>query len=99
MTASTRARACGCLGRASPAKLMPPGQKPGSLPQRDLHELYLAVYHELSERLTAITNYLASALQRSEIESVPAAMPPGQPEILEKASAHISRAHEVIKRF
>jgi C4-dicarboxylate-specific signal transduction histidine kinase len=99
MTDSTRTRAGACHGRASPAKPMPPGQKPGFLAQRDLREPYLAVYHELSERLTAITNYLASALQRSEIESGPEPMPPGQPEILEKASAQVSRAHEVTKRF
>ena len=70
---------------------MPPEEKPVSLPQTDLREPYLAVYHELSERLTAITNYLASALQRSEIDSVPAAMPLGQPENLEKASARSAR--------
>jgi signal transduction histidine kinase len=99
MTASAGTRGGACRGRASPAKLMPPGQKPGFLAQRDLGEPYLAVFHELRERLTAITNYLASALQRSEIESIPAAMPLGQPEILEKASAQVSRADEVIKRF
>jgi len=81
MMASTRTRAGGCHGHASPAKPMPPGQKPGFLAQRDLREPYLAVFHELRERLTAVTKYLASALQRSEIESIPAVMPLGQPEI------------------
>src|SRR5271155_1424398 len=99
MTASTRTPAEACRTRASPAKPTPPVQRPGSLPQRDLYEGHPAVCHELSERLTAITNYLASALRLSEIESVPAAMPPGQPGILEKASAEVSRADETIKRF
>lgn len=99
MTASTSTRAEPGRARAGLTKPAPPGQKPGSLPQRDLCEAYLALCHELSEPLTAISNYLACALRLSEIESIPAAMPPGQPEILEKASAEVSRAEEKIKRF
>lgn len=99
MTGSTSTRAEPGRARASPAKPTPPAQRPGSLPQRGLYEGYLAVCHELSERLTAITNYLAAALRLSEIESGHAAMPPGQPKILEKASAQISQAEEAIKRF
>src|SRR5271155_806902 len=99
MTASTRTPAEACRTRASPAKPTPPVQRPGSLPQRDLYEGHPAVCHELSERLTAITNYLAAALRLSEIEPVPAAMPLRLTEILERALGQVSRANEEIKRF
>jgi hypothetical protein len=99
MTAPTRTPAEPSRVRASPAKPTPPAQRTGSLPQRDLYEAHAAVCHELSERLTAITNYLAAALRLSEIESVPAAMPPRLTEILEKALGQVSRANEEMKRF
>ena len=95
MTASTRTPTEPCGARASPTKPTPPAQRP----QRDLYEAHLAVCHEFSERLTAITNYLAAALRLSEIEPVPAAMPPRLTEILEKALGQVSRANEEMKRF
>jgi len=92
-------RAKPCRARASLAKPTPLGQKPGSLPQRDLYEAHRDVCKELSERLTAVTNYLAAALRLPEIAPVPAAMPPRLTEILEKALGQVSRANEEIKRF
>ena len=91
MTASTRSRAGVCHGRASPAIPMLPGQKPGSLPQRDQRETYLAPLHEFSGRLTATTNYLAAGLRLSKIESAPAVMLRRHTEILEKAANGRSR--------
>jgi hypothetical protein len=55
--------------------------------------------YELSERLTATTNYLAAGLRLSEIEAAPAAVAPIHAEILEKAFGQVSRANEVIRRF
>ena len=78
---------------------MPPGRKPGALPQRDVREPYLAVYHELSERLTATTNYLAAGLRLSKIEAAPTVMLRRHTEILEKAFGQVLRANEVIRRF
>ena len=98
MTASAGTRGELCRGRASPAKTTPSGQKPGSLPQRELCETYLAALHELSEPLTATTNYLAAGLRLSEIKSAPAVMPLELIEILEKAFGQVSRANEVIRR-
>jgi hypothetical protein len=95
MTASTRTPAEPRRARASPAKPTPPAQRP----PRDLYEVHLAVCHELSERLTAITNYLAAALRLSETQSVSRAMPLRHTEILEKALGQVSRASEEIKRF
>lgn len=95
MTASTRTPTELCRARASPAKPTPPAQRP----QRDLYEAQLAVCHELSERLTAITNYLAAAVRLSEIESLPAAVPLRHGEILEKALGQVNQANEEIKRF
>jgi hypothetical protein len=95
MTASTRTPAEPRRARASPAKPTPPAQRP----PRDLYEVHLAVCHELSERLTAITNYLAAAVRLSETQSVSRAMPLRHTEILEKALGQVSRASEEIKRF
>jgi hypothetical protein len=89
MTASTRTPTELCRARASPAKPTPPAQRP----QRDLYEAQLAVCHELSERLTAITNYLAAAVRLSEIESLPAAVPLRHGEILEKALGQVNQAN------
>jgi hypothetical protein len=95
MTASTRAPTEPCRARVSPAKPTPPAQRP----QSASYEAHPAVCHELSERLTAITNYLAAALRLSEIEPVSAAMPPRHTEILEKALGQVNRANEEMKRF
>jgi hypothetical protein len=99
VTASTRTPTEPCGARAGPAKPTPPAQSPGSLPHRDLYEAHIAVCHELSERLTAITNYLAAALRLSEIEPVSAATPLRLTEILKRALGQVSRANEEIKRF
>jgi hypothetical protein len=99
MTASAGTRGELCRGRASPAKTTLSGQKPGSLPQRELCEAHLAALHELSERLTATTNYLAAGLRLSEMESALAVRPLRHTEILEKAFGQVSRANEVIRRF
>ena len=99
MTPSTGTRAKPRRARASPAKPTPPAQRPCSQPQRDSYEAHPAVCHELSERLTAITNYLAAALRLSEIAPIPAAIPPRLTEILEKALGQVNRANEAIKRF
>ena len=95
MTGSTRTPTELCRAGASPMKPTPPAQRL----QRDLYEAHLAVCHELSERLTAITNYLAAALRLSEIESLPAAVPLRHDEILEKALSQVNQANEEIKRF
>jgi hypothetical protein len=95
MTASTRAPTEPCRARVTPARLTPPAQRP----QRDFYEAHLAVCHELSERLTAITNYLAAALRLSEIESLPAAVPLRHREILEKALRQVHQANEEMRRF
>jgi hypothetical protein len=95
MTGSTRTPTEPCRAGASPMKPTPPAQRL----QRDLYEAHQAVCHELSERLTAITNYLAAALRLSEIESPPAAVSLRHSEILEKALGQVSRASEEIKRF
>jgi len=97
MTVSIRTPTEPCGIRASPTKSTPPAQRPGSLPQG--YEAHRAVCHELSERLTAITNYIAAALRLSEIEPVSKAMPLRVTEILEKALGQVSRANEEIKRF
>jgi len=95
MTASIRTPTESRRARASPTKPTPPARRP----QRDFYEAHPAVCHELSERLTAITNYLAAALRLSEIESVSAATPLCLTEILEKALVQINQANEEIKRF
>jgi signal transduction histidine kinase len=83
----------------SAAKSPPPENRRGSLLQRDAREVSRAALHELSERLTATTNYIASALRLSEIASVPAAMPANGTQILETALDQISLADETINRF
>jgi hypothetical protein len=77
----------------------PISPQPGFLPRRDWYEAYLAACHELSERLTAISNYLASALWVSEVKSAVAAMQLDHTDILEKALSQAIRADETIKRF
>jgi hypothetical protein len=95
MTAAPRAPTEPCRARATPARPAPLTRTP----QRDLYEAHLAVCHELSERLTAITNYLAAALRLSKIELRPAAVPLRHDEILEKALGQVDQANEEIKRF
>ena len=86
--------------RGTPRKPMPPPEdKLASPPQRDLCEASLAALHELSERLTAATNYLAAALRLCETESVTAAMQPRYTEILERALGQISQANEELRRL
>jgi hypothetical protein len=75
------------------------GQKPGFLRETDLHDAHLASCHELSERLTATTNYLAAALRLCETQSLTAAMQRRQIEILEKALGQIERANEEVRQL
>ena len=99
MTAPAGRRAEPCGARIGPAKPTPPGQKPGFLRARDLHEAYLAACHRLSERLTATTNYLAAALRLCETGSVSVAMKPRHTEILEKALGQINQANEEARQL
>lgn len=56
-------------------------------PGSDLSAASLAAAHELAERLTAISNYLAAALRLSDIEPPSLPVRSDQKEILEKAAA------------
>ena len=67
-------------------KLTSAGQGPGFLRETDSHELYLAACHKLSERLTALTNYLTAALSLYETEPVAGATLPGYTEMLKRRS-------------
>jgi hypothetical protein len=58
-----------------------------------------AAMHELSERLTAITNYLASSLRLSEIGAAGAGLSPRHTEILGKALGQANQAAEAIYKF
>jgi hypothetical protein len=53
--------------------------------------------HELTERLTAITNYLAAALRLSQTDATAAGISLHHTEILEKAFGQVSQADEAIK--
>jgi hypothetical protein len=64
-----------------------------------MREAPLAALHELTERLTAITNYLEAALRRFETDTAAAAMPLLLKEILDKAFGQVSQADETIKRL
>lgn len=75
------------------------GQTPGFLHETGSEEAYLAACHELSERLTATTNYLAAALRLCETESVTAAMQRRCTEILEKALGQIDQANEELRQL
>jgi hypothetical protein len=74
---------------------------PGSVGQHDaplepgLHDENLAGAHELAERLTALSNYLAAALRLCDI----GAPSPNQKTILEKASAQAELAIALIRPF
>jgi len=81
------------------AKLSEIGRPTSSPPARDVREASLAALHGLTERLTAITNYLEAALRRFETDAAAAAMPLRLKEILEKASGQVSQADETIKRL
>jgi hypothetical protein len=85
-----------------PAAAREPGSRgdaPGDPPEGDRREAYLAAIHELAERLTAITNYLASSLRLSQIGGPGAAMSLRHSEVLEKALDQANRADEVIHRL
>jgi hypothetical protein len=53
--------------------------------------------HELTERLTAITNYLAAALRLSQADATAAGISLRHTEILEKAFGQVRQADEAIK--
>jgi hypothetical protein len=55
--------------------------------------------HELTERLTAITNYLEAALRLSQTDAMAAGVSPRHNEILEKAFGQVSQADEAIKQL
>jgi hypothetical protein len=63
----------------------------------DRREAHLAAIHELSERLTAITNYLASGLRLAEIAAEGAPMTPRHSEVFEKALDQANRADEAVR--
>jgi hypothetical protein len=64
-----------------------------------LYEANSAVCHELSERLTAIGNYLAAALRLCETQSVSEATTLRHTKILEKALGQVSLGSEEINQF
>jgi phosphoglycerate-specific signal transduction histidine kinase len=64
-----------------------------------LREATLAALHELTERLTAITNYLAAALRLSQSDATAAGISLRHAEILEKAFDQVAQADEAIKRL
>jgi hypothetical protein len=71
-----------------PAGAQEPGSRgvePGGPSEADRRETYLAAVQELSERLTAITNYLASGLRLAEIGEAGTVMSPRHREVIEKA--------------
>jgi hypothetical protein len=98
MTASADRGAEPCGARVGPANPTP-GQNPGFLCGRDLHEAYLAACHKLSERLTATTNYLAAAFRLCETGSVSAATRRRHTEILEKALVQLNQANEEVRQL
>jgi hypothetical protein len=64
-----------------------------------LREASLVALHELAERLTAITNYLAAALCLSQTDPTAAGISLRHTEILEKAFGQVSQADEAIKQL
>jgi hypothetical protein len=66
---------------------------------KDLREATLATLHQLSERLTAITNYLEAALRLSRTAAPAAGVSSNHGEILQKTVAQVSQADEAIKRL
>jgi hypothetical protein len=65
----------------------------------DLREATLAALHELTERLTAISNYLTAALRLSQTDATAAGISLRHTEILEKAFGQVSQADEAIKQL
>jgi hypothetical protein len=65
----------------------------------DSNEVSLQAAHELSERLTALTNYLAAALRCREIDLPFAASRPLHIVMIEKAAAQIEAANAAIERL
>jgi len=63
-------------------------------------EARAAAVHELCERLTAIGNYIASAVRLSEIDPAALAQPPPRlTEVLNKAMGQVDQADAVINRY
>jgi hypothetical protein len=71
-------------------------ENPSSVLRTPLPERCLAVLHELSERLTAATNYLASGLRPSERTSRGPANTARQTEALEKALGQLNQADDIV---
>jgi signal transduction histidine kinase len=99
ITASIGADGEGGRAHVVAAKPQPSGDKFGPLSKSDLREEYPAVLHELCERLTATTNYLATALQLSKPDAAMGASSEHSAEISEKAFAQVGRANEAIRRL
>jgi hypothetical protein len=81
------------------AKFSEIGGPTGSLPARGMREAPLAVLHELTERLTAITNYLEAVRRLFKTDAAAAGVPLRLKKILEKAFGQVSQADETIKRL
>jgi two-component system sensor kinase FixL len=64
-----------------------------------LCEATLAALHELTERLTAITNYLEAARRLSQTDVTAADIPFRHTEILEKAFGRVSQEGKAIKQL
>jgi hypothetical protein len=64
-----------------------------------LREATLAALQELTERLTAITNYLVAALRLLGTDATAAGISLRHTKILEKAFGQVSEADETIKRL
>jgi len=64
-----------------------------------LREATLAALYELTERLTAITNYLAAALRLSQTDATAPGISLRHTEILEEAFGQVSQAEKAIKQL
>ena len=64
----------------------------------NLREAVSAGLHELSERLTSLSNYLAAALRLSDPDAG-AEVAPDVKEILDKAFGQVTQADDAIKRL
>lgn len=74
----------------------PRGQTPGGRRQYGFNDELSALVHELSEPLTAVANYLATA--RRVLGTDAGSEDCGLAEILEKALAQTNRAGEIVHR-
>jgi len=99
MPAPTRTRAEHCDRRAGPTKSAPGAAQSTSPREAGRREIVSATLHELNERLTAATNYLAASLRFTATESIRPVVPSDRSEILEKALDQINRANEEARQL